>query len=405
MRRPVLAAAMLMAAALLMVAVSTPALSATVHADGPGAGAPWVVSLGDSYISGEAGRWAGNSNNSSSSVDAGGAAAYFDNGGVSETINRCHRSTAAEVHIGGGVNSLNLACSGARTTTSFDSDGNFKPGLDFYSSGGNKGQALMLQEFAAAHNVTMVAVSIGGTNFGFGDIVQRCVTNFLTSPSWLPNYCYDDSAVSNNFTAAKVSAQTTAITAAINNVKTAMANAGYATSHYSIVVQTYPSPVPKSTGFRYSQSGFTRQSTGGCGFWNKDADWANNTAFPTINTAITNAAAAANTAGNVKVLNVAAAFTGRRLCETGVNLQENTGLGSWAAAGASDATEWISQIRTLSTVVGPYFVQESLHPNYWGEKALRNCLRQAYNNGAPRGGTCARGTGLNANAEPNMTLT
>src|SRR3954454_24705652 len=87
----------------------------TAHADGAGVGAAWVVSVGDSYISGEAGRWAGNSNNSSASVDAGGPAAYFDNGGTSETIARCHRSTAAEIGIGGGVSSLNLACSGAQT--------------------------------------------------------------------------------------------------------------------------------------------------------------------------------------------------------------------------------------------------------------------------------------------------
>ena len=88
-----------------------------VSADGPGVGAPWIVSLGDSYISGEAGRWAGNSNSSATSVDAGGATAYFDNGGVSETIRGCHRSTAAEIHIGRAANasavaSLNLACSG-----------------------------------------------------------------------------------------------------------------------------------------------------------------------------------------------------------------------------------------------------------------------------------------------------
>jgi hypothetical protein len=29
------------------------------QADGPGVGTPWVVTVGDSYISGEAGRWAG----------------------------------------------------------------------------------------------------------------------------------------------------------------------------------------------------------------------------------------------------------------------------------------------------------------------------------------------------------
>jgi hypothetical protein len=250
-----------------------------VHADGPGVGTPWVVSLGDSYISGEGGRWAGNSNNSSGSVDAGGAAAYY---------NRCHRSTAAEIHIGGGVNSLNLACSGAKTSTFTSSDGYFKPGIDFYNSGGNQGQALMLQNFAATHNVKMIQLSIGGNNFGFADIIQACVTNFLTSPSWWPNYCYDDSSVANNFTAANVTAQTNAITAAIANVKTAMANAGYSTSQYTIVAQTYPSPIPNGSGFRYSQSGFTRQSTGGCGFWNKDADWANATALVKINNAVKN---------------------------------------------------------------------------------------------------------------------
>ena len=39
-------------------------------ADGPGVGTPAIVALGDSAISGEAGRWAGNTNNSSSRVDA-----------------------------------------------------------------------------------------------------------------------------------------------------------------------------------------------------------------------------------------------------------------------------------------------------------------------------------------------
>ena len=392
-------------AAALVVVPGAPAVP-MVHADGPGVGAPWVVSLGDSYISGEAGRWAGNSNNSSSSVDAGGAAAYNDNAGATaELINRCHRSTAAEIHIGGGVNSLNLACSGARTSTFTSSDGSFKPGIDFYASGGNKGQALMLQEFAATNNVTMIQLSIGGNNFGFADIVQRCVTNFLTSPSWWPNYCYDDSAVTSNFTTANVTNQTNAIIGAITNIRTAMANAGYAPTQYTIVSQTYPSPIPRGSGFRYSQSGFTRQSTGGCGFWNRDADWANDTALTKINAAVKNAATSANaTSGNVRIMDVAASFNGRRLCETGVNLMENSGRANWTVAGASDATEWIAQIRTLSTVFGPYYVQESIHPNWWGEKALRNCVRQAYNNGSPRGGTCTRGTGLNANGEPNMTL-
>jgi hypothetical protein len=379
--------------------------SASALADGPGSGTPWVVTVGDSYISGEAGRWAGNTNQSESWIDALGPTAYYDNASnTGEQIVRCHRSKSAEAYIGGGVNGLNLACSGAQTSTFTDSNGNFKPGLDFYSdSSGNKGQARMLQDFAPTHNVKLVAVSIGGNNFNFASIVQDCVEDFLYSPSWAPDYCNDDSSVTSNFTSANVSAQTTAIKNAILNVRTAMANSGYADSQYGIVVQDYESPIPPGSGFRYSQSGYTRQSTGGCGFWNADANWANSSALPTIDGAVRNAASQTGLT-NVKILELSSAFNGRRLCENTVGLLEEEGLNSWTNAGAVDKTEWINQIRTVSTINSDYYIQESLHPNYWGQLALRSCLRQAYNAGTPRGGTCSiSGTGLTG-GEPNMVL-
>jgi len=385
------------AASLLAVAAS-PAL-----ADGPGSGTPWAVSVGDSYISGEAGRWAGNTNGSSSNTDALGSTAYYDNAGhTAEEIERCHRSSAAEVHIGGGVNSKNFACSGATTSTSTGTY--FKPGLDFYSSGSNQGQALMLQNWASTHNVKMINLSIGGNNFNFASVVQSCVVDFLTSPSWWKDYCNDDSSVTANFTAGNITTQTNAIKNAILNINTAMSNAGYSSSQFTIVVQDYESPLPTSSGMRYSESGYTRQNTGGCGFWNNDLNWANNTALPIINNAVHNAATATGLS-NVKFLELQGAFNGRRLCENTVGLLEEEGLATWQSAGAVDNSEWIEQIRTVSTVFGPYFVQESLHPNYWGELALRNCIRQAYNSGTPRGGTCTRSAnGLNGNGEPNMGL-
>jgi hypothetical protein len=168
-------------------------------------------------------------------------------------------------------------------------------------------------------------------------------------------------------------------------------------------VQNYPSPIPSGSGFRYSQSGYTRQSTGGCGFWNADADYANSTLLSTINSTVAGAVTASGLT-NVKTLDVSSAFNGRRLCETGVNLVENTGVGSWRGSGAVDKSEWINQIRTVSTIGSDYYVQESIHPNYWGELALRNCLRQAYNGGTPRSGACSHGTGLTASGEPAMTL-
>lgn len=389
-------------AVVVSTVVSVGVMAAPASADGPGVGTPTVVSLGDSYISGEAGRWAGNTNTSSGNIDALGSTAYYDNASnTAETIAGCHRSKAAEVFIGGGIVGANLSCSGARTYTQTGSS--FKPGIDFYDNGaGLQGQAKMLQSYAATRNVKMVVLSIGGNNFNFADIVQTCVTNFLLSPSWWPNYCNDDSSVTSNFTTTNVTNQTNAIKGAILNVQTAMANAGYSTSQYTILVQNYMSPIPTSTGFRYSQSGYTRQSTGGCGFWNNDANWANNTALPKINGAVATAAAAVGP--NVRTLNLTSSFNGRRLCENTVGLLEEKGLASWTSATAVDKTEWINQIRTVSTIFGPYQVQESIHPNYWGQLALRNCVRQAYNAGAPRSGTCSRSTGLNGLGEPNMSL-
>ena len=70
--------------ALVALAASAFGVSAA-RADGPGSGTPTVVSLGDSYISGEAGRWAGNTNQSSSKTDALGATAA-QRGAVAQRI-------------------------------------------------------------------------------------------------------------------------------------------------------------------------------------------------------------------------------------------------------------------------------------------------------------------------------
>jgi hypothetical protein len=398
------------ASALLAIATGTVAAALgtlqPVHADGPGSGTPWVVTVGDSYISGEAGRWAGNTNNGEQYIDALGPTAYYDNAGnTAEQIYRCHRSHSAEAYIGGGVTGLDLACSGAQTSTYWTSQNWFKPGLDFYDDGaGDHGQARMLQDFAASHNVRMVAISIGGNNYNFASIVQTCVTDFLTTPSWWPSYCKDDSSVQANFSSGNVAAQTANIKNAILNISTAMSNAGYTTSQYGIVVQDYMSPIPYGSAFRYPESGYSRQSTGGCGFWSPDADWANNSALPTIDNSILNAAAQTGLS-NVVTMDLAAAFNGRRLCENTVGLLEEQGLTYWTDPGAVDLTEWINQIRTVSTATSDYYIQESLHPNYGGQLALRNCLRQAYNGGAVRGGTCGiSSSGLNGLGEPNMAL-
>jgi hypothetical protein len=372
----------------------------TAFADGPASGAPAIVALGDSAISGEAGRWAGNTNGSSAKVDALGATAYWDTAS-GEAIRGCHRSKAAEVHIGGGVLSANLACSGARTATNAGGS-DFKPGIDFYSdSSGRVGQARALQTYASTHNVRAVVLLIGANNYGFADIVEACVADWLTSPSWWPNYCNDDSDIRSRFTSTRIATETANVRGAMLNVRQAMVNAGYADSQWTLLAQTYSSPIPRASGFRYPQSGFTRQSVGGCGVWNRDADWANDTVVATFNTTVRNAAATSGLS-NVKLLDMTNALAGRRLCENTVGLLEERGIASWTSPGAVDQTEWVSQIRTVTAVFPPYQIQEDGHPSYWGQLALRNCLRQAFNGGVPRGGSCTIGAPGLVGGEPVM---
>ncbi|MFG2794377.1 hypothetical protein [Streptomyces sp. NPDC048419] len=377
------------------------------HAETPASttDAPWIVSLGDSAISGEAGRWAGNTEANSSSVDALGPDAYFDNSaGTAEEIIGCHRSRSAEVHIANGTNSLNLACSGAHTSTVHAAGQDFKPGLDFYADAeGRKSQTIMLREFATRHRVRAIAVLIDANNYGFSDIVRTCVLSWYFSPSWDQRHCQDDPSMVSRFSTRNIDIQTHLVTDALRNIERAMRQAGYSTNSYTILAQTYSPPIPPASGFRYPETGHARAKAG-CAIWDADANWVHTTVVPALNNTIRRAVAASGLS-NVKVLEARNALDGHRLCEKGVGRLEEAGLTSWKSPSASEQTEWAEQVRTISTVFGPYQLQEDGHPSYWGQLALRNCLRQAYNNGVPRSGTCRPDTGgKNSFGEPNMSL-
>jgi hypothetical protein len=372
----------------------------------------WVVSVGDSYISGEGGRWAGNKSGFNSAIDALGSSAYYDNpGGTAEQIERCHRSKSAAIHIGDGVTSVNLACSGALSMTTMDGS-NFKPGIDFADLGGGRvGQARMLQDVATANPVKMVVLSIGGNDFNFGAIVKQCVEDFLkpTFWGWIQINCYGDDDVKANMTAQNAAMIRDRIVGAIANIRTAMRNAGRADTDWTLVVQTYPQILPYASEMGYSDSGYTRQSTGGCGFTDPDVNWAVSIALGTINNTVRGAVQQARTTSptRIEILDNSATFAQRGLCDRAVNrVDGGSGRGpavaNWQDPLAVDRSEWVTEINTLT--VGSFYQQESLHPNYWGQLALRNCLRQMWNSGNVVGATCMRGTGLNVKGEPNMWL-
>jgi hypothetical protein len=66
--------------------------------------------------------------------------------------------------------------------------------------------------------------------------------------------------------------------------------------------------------------------------------------------------------------------------------------------------EWPELWKLLKIEPPPFLIQEDIHPNYWGQLALRNCLRKEYKNGAPEPvGKCTI-EGLTALGEPKMEL-
>ena len=192
---------------------------------------------------------------------------------------------------------------------------------------------------------------------------------------------------------------------AILNVRQAMANAGYADCQYTILVQTYSSPIPRGSGFRYPQSGFTRQTIGGCGVWNRDADWANDTVVQTFNNTVRNAAAQTGLR-NVRVVDMTNALAGRRLCENSVGLLEEQRrrqladrgrrrqdrVGQPDPHGHDDLPARTSSRRTATRATGA------------SSRCATACGRRT-TAALPRGGTCTiGGLGLTSRGEPVMSF-
>ncbi len=391
----------------LLVVPSLVAVQAVTDA-GPAAiavqqqGTPWVVSLGDSFISGEAGRWAGSSLSGPTAADALGADSYNDQiSSPGESIPGCHRSTSAEIYFGAGTRGHNLACSGAKVRTTTGVTGDFKPGLDFANTPAGRGQAAELTDFARTHPVKMVVVSIGGNDFNFFNTIARCGFDYANSLGQTPQYCRDEPAILASFTPSAAAAASSAIQGGLENVQQAMRLAGYQDQNWTLVVQTYPNILPATNRIRYPELDGSRLAVGGCGFWDRDIQWSNQVAVPTINSAVVAAFNAAAIPGS-KLLQLESALEGRKLCATGLSRYGERGLTSWTDRKAVNQTEWVNPVR-LGPL--PYLYQESLHPNYWAQLAFRSCLRQIWNQGQVRAGQCVRvDSGLSSRGEPMMGL-
>jgi hypothetical protein len=330
-------------------------------ATGPGAPAAparpaAVVSLGDSYISGEGGRWAGNS----PSADArgwggtdracpGDACAYPDPDTVyigGSDADGCHRSDVAEIRSADlpGATPVNLACSGASTANLL------RAASGGHGQNGEPTQDDQLAAVARDYDVRLVVVSVGGNDIGFAGIIADC---FLSYVSLHGCHGAEQAAVD-----AQLPAMTAGVAAAIDDIRAVLAAAGQQPGSYRLVLQSYPSPVPRADENRYSAGGTGRTVTGGCPVGDSDLNWAHDRFVPELGEALKAVAAQKQ----AQFLDLRDAFQGREVCSSASELVHG------APSGARD--EWVRS--TLSLAQGS--VQEIMHPNAFGQRALGRCL-------------------------------
>lgn len=72
-------------------------------------------------------------------------------------------------------------------------------------------------------------------------------------------------------------------------VKMAFVNVRKAVPDVTIIAQFYLSLIFRLIGFCYGETGFTCQTVGGCGIWNKDVNWVNDSVVLIFNIMIKNA--------------------------------------------------------------------------------------------------------------------
>lgn len=286
------------------------------------------------------------------SAAAGDGAGDYEPGTRGEGGNWCHRSARAYVHRTGlAAASVNLACSGAAAA-----DVAFGGGRH-YTEGS---QAERLVEVAGRYRVTAVVLQVGAN-----DEAALTATGVACIAAFLDPRLPPCRATLGPLVDRRMAATAGAVRAAVRDVRTAMARAGYGTADYALVLASYASPV----GERMVAPAPVR----GCPYHRADAAWARTVLFPAMSAALRGVA---HDTG-ARFLDLARATEGREAC-------------SRAAAGE----EWQRRITVDPKAfvyggvgaAGYHLAQESFHPNAAGHDELGRCLALFVRSGDASGG-------------------
>lgn len=336
-----LAALGLIAPLALVGASTTPAVAADTR---PTA----VVSMGDSYISGES------------------AGDYEP--GTDQKGNFCHRSKKAlinqlEINVDKRVN---LACSGAKTNNMY---------LGGDALYGEKPQVDQLRKVATDNNVKMIAVNVGGNDAKFIPIVLDCIKAFFK----IGPRCQDTwaSKLPGELAAAKPN-----ITRTVADIRSVMKDAGYADDGYQLVIQSYPSVVTGDNRYGGILGG-AQKLLNGCPIRDDDAAWAKSVVVQQFAATLGQVA----TEQKARFLSMPAAFNGKEVCAKGIS-----GNQEWGSGITID-------VQQILKGLGSNIVQQSLHPNARGHVQFARCLSKFATTTDPSA-TCVAGS--DGNLEPRV---
>jgi GDSL-like Lipase/Acylhydrolase family len=354
------------AAAAMVGCVSVPRASA-----GQPSGPTAIVSLGDSFISGEGGRWLGNGSEASGTRSGTDRAAFdcdgwgdcdYDPGRVygASDESGCHRSDVAPIRSAPVAveEKVNLACSGARVVNVWAASAN---GQGHF---GEPPQVDQLAVLAWRAEVRMVVLTAGANDVGFGELVASCALDWARSSENDPALCRWRAQAD---VEAAMPAMERGLLKALRGIRETMAAAGYRRRDYRLVTMGYASPFATGDWIRYPQEGWSRLNQGGCPVWNADADWAAGAGIGSIVDAMQRAATAAGS----EFLDLRHALDGHQLCDRRARRVGPEGP-------SPESAEWV---RRLAFVQGSS--RESLHPNAYGQRAIGACVGLLY--AGPRG--------------------
>jgi hypothetical protein len=154
---------------------------------------------------------------------------------------------------------------------------------------------------------------------------------------------------------------------AIGEIRAVMQAAGYRQWNYRIVLQSYPSPVPRASENRYPEAGLARTLTGGCPFYDRDLNQARDRIVPLLDT---NLQAIATVTG-VQFLSLRDTLQGREVCANASKLVDN------ANPPSPVTSEWARAIG-VNPILQGRGIDEEAHPNAYAQKALGRCVTLLY---------------------------